>query len=332
MQQSKRLQTQFFSFLFNIKTVNVMKNLVLFFTLCIVLNSCEKAFPEYAVADIPTDFTPLVKPEPGKGYQMHIQPFPVPANFEREIYVRKLLGNTEEVYLNGFEMKARAGTHHMIAYSFGKDDKLPPLDVLYDQNMPNNTLASRAFKSSGGQVFQSPSADYKFKLPEGYAIKMPANSSFWMNSHYFNKTDKTRFGELYVNYYTTPKSDVRQELKVDYLAPDDIELPAGKETVLTTTFKMEKETVIPMILSHYHKLGKKFEVRIQGGSRDGEMIYYSEDYENPVLKVFSPALVLKPGESLISKVTYMNNTNQLVKFGLTSNDEMNYLISFNFEK
>jgi Copper type II ascorbate-dependent monooxygenase, C-terminal domain len=306
----------------------------LFIALSVMLfSSCEKTFDSYNVADIPTDFTPLAKPAAGKGYQIHIAPFPVQANYEREFYVRKDLGNTEEVYVTGFEMKARPGTHHMIAYSFAKDDVLPPVNTMYDQNMPNNKLALRSGKSTGGALFQSPAADYKFNLPDGFAVRMAPNTPLLMNSHYFNSTSKTRFGEIYANFYTKPKDQVNQILDVEYYSPEtEWSLPPNQKTTLTTDYIMKKETVIPMMLSHYHKRGEKFEVRIKGGARNGELIYTSGDYEAPLLKTFSPALVLKVGEGLTTNVTYNNTSNRTLTFGVTSEDEMNILIAFKFER
>jgi Copper type II ascorbate-dependent monooxygenase, C-terminal domain len=101
---------------------------------------------------------------------------------------------------------------------------------------------------------------------------------------------------------------------------------------LTTTYIMEKETVIPMMLSHYHKRGEKFEVRRKGGAKDGELLYSSEDYENPLLKVFPTPVVLKAGEGLVSTVTYNNTTNRTLTFGITSEDEMNFTILFKFNR
>jgi Copper type II ascorbate-dependent monooxygenase, C-terminal domain len=297
----------------------------------LLFSSCEKTFDSYNVADVPTDFTPLAKPAAGKGYQIHIDPFPVQGNFEREFYIRKDLGNTEEVYLNGFEMKARPGTHHMIAYSFAKEDVLPPANVMYDQNMPNNTLALRSGKSTGGPLFQSPAADWKFQLPEGYAVRIAPNASFLMNSHYFNTTAKTRFGEIYANFNTIPKDQAKQVLDVEYYQTD-LSLPPNQKTTVNTDFIVTKETVIPLIISHYHKRGEKFDVRIKGGARDGELIYTSSDYDAPLVKSFTPALVLKPGEGLTTNVTYNNTTNRTLKFGVTSEDEMNILIAFKFER
>jgi hypothetical protein len=313
-----------------------MKNLKfiflsLFLSAGLFLQGCEKTFDSYDLGEIPSDFTPLAKPELGKGYQMHIEPFPIQKNFEREFYVRKEMGNKEEVYMTGFEMKARPGTHHLIAYSFGEKDIMPPLNVMFDQNMPNNTLALRSARHTGGALFQSPQANYVFNLPSGYALRIAPNTSLNMNSHYFNKTDKTRFGEIFMNYYTVPKESVKQILDVEYL-DGDVDLPANKRTTLTKDFIMEKATVIPQMLSHYHKRGEKFEVKIKGGKRDGEVIYTSTSYDDPTVKVFTPAIVLEKGEGLTSVVTYNNDTNRRILFGVTSEDEMNIIIIFKHDK
>ncbi len=290
--------------------------------------SCEKVWNDYETAEIPF-FAPLAKPNPGEGYQIHVEAFPIHANFEKEIYIRKALGNTEEVYMNGFEMTARPGTHHMIAYQFLDEKDETPMDVMYDQNSPNNALNIRSGKNAI-PLFQSPAAYYNFNLPPGYAVKVPANSSFYMNSHYFNKTSKTRFGEIYANFKTIPKAQVQQELKVEYYQPDEITLPPNKTTTMETTFLYEKKTIIPMMISHYHKLGKKFDVYIVGGARDGELVYSSTDYENPLIATFTSPIVLEAGQGFRTVVRYENTTDRTIVFGITSEDEMNIMISFEY--
>jgi hypothetical protein len=294
-----------------------------------ISTSCEKKLPGYDPKDIPF-FAPLAAPAAGLGYQIHLEPFPIQANFEREIYIRKSLGNTEEAYLTGFKMKARSGTHHMIAYNFLDAINLPALDAMYDQNNPNNTLNLRSFRNAA-PLFQSPAASYDFNLPPGYAVKVPANTSFFMNMHYFNKTNETRFGELYLNFYTKPANQISQLLDVEYYSnKEPIDLAASSNKTMTTDFIMEKKTVIPMMLSHYHKRGKQFTVQIVGGPRDGEEIYSSQDYENPIVKTFAVPLVLQVGEGLRTIVSYINESDQVITDGITSEDEMNIMICFQY--
>jgi hypothetical protein len=311
------------------KQINKMMKTIQFLSVIVLavgLASCEKKISD-DVSKAPA-FPALAKPASGKGYQIHIPVYAIPANFEREIYVRKLLGNTEEVYMRGFDMSARLGTHHTIAYSLSDKANLPPVDVMYDQNQPNNTIALRSF-SEGIQLFQSPSANYNFVLPQGYAIRIPANESFNMNMHNFNKTNDVRYAELYMNFNTVPKDSVKQILDVEYLSPEEISLPANKTTVLTTDFIMDKKTIVPLMLSHYHKRGKDFEVRYKGGPKNGQVVYSSQDYENPIVSTFgNTPIVLEKGEGFTTIVKYVNESNRTVNYGITSNDEMNFLIIF----
>ncbi|MFM2387527.1 MAG: hypothetical protein RL660_2284 [Bacteroidota bacterium] len=292
-----------------------------------VLTSCEKPMPDASGAP---PFTPLEKPAAGRGFQIHIPVYSIAPNYERETWVRKDLGNKEEVYMDGFDMIARPGTHHTIAYNFTDKSNLPPADIMYDQNSPNNTLNIRAF-SDGVQLFQSPSASYNFRLPKGFAIRIAPNESFNMNMHNFNKTSEIRYGELYMNFNTVPKDSVKQILDVEYLAPLEIVLPPNQTTVMKTDFIMDKKTIIPLMLSHYHKRGKDFEVRFKGGPRDGQVCYSSQDYENPLVSTFNNTpIVLEKGEGLTSIVKYVNESNRTINFGITSEDEMNFLIIFKY--
>jgi hypothetical protein len=294
----------------------------------VLTSGCEKTFDNYEPKDVPY-FEPLAAPAAGSGYQIHVPAFPIQSNFEREIFVKKALGNTEEVYITGFEMKARPGTHHMIVYDYLTNDTQHPLDVLFDQNLPNSTGSYRSYSNSA-PMLQAPSASYTFALPEGYAFKAKPNTEYNINLHYFNKTDKTRFGEMYLNFFTKPKNTVGQILEVEYLSNDVFEIGPNETKIVTTDFIMDKKTVFPMILSHYHKRGKNFEVRIKGGSRDGQVIYESQDYELPVVKTFATPLVLEKGEGLTTVVKYVNESDRIIRIGVTSDDEMNILIAFKY--
>ena len=82
----------------------------LLFILSISALSCQKSF-EYDVADIPY-FEGLAEPPTGEGYQLHVPAFPVPAQYERELFIRVAIGNTEDIYVKGFHALCRPGTHH----------------------------------------------------------------------------------------------------------------------------------------------------------------------------------------------------------------------------
>lgn len=306
------------------------KTFFFLFILGSFITACEKAI-DYDTAEIPTDFAALAKPAAGTGYQMHIPPFPIAAGFEREWYMRMPLGNTEDVYVTSFEAKMRSGTHHLIAYAYENENEknLPKVGVMRDQNNPNGSLNFRSQMFNMRYGFGAPSADFKYSFPDGYAIKVKAGTTYDMNSHYFNKTDKTRFGEVYVNFYTTPKEKVKKVLNELFWSNyEEIKLAPNSKQVMTQKYTFDKKVRIHNLTSHTHKRGKRYEIRINGGKRDGELVYVSEDYEHPPYINFTQPIELNAGEGLTSIVTYENETNRTIVDGITSEDEMNIIIGY----
>ena len=50
-----------------------------------------------------------------------------------------------------------------------------------------------------------------------------------------------------------------------------------------------------MLTSHMHMLGKRFQIKIVGGARDGELVYESTDWEHPQTLTFTTPIVLRDG-------------------------------------
>src|SRR5438552_3167870 len=64
-----------------------------------------------------THFTPLAAPPPGQGIQIHVDSFGVSANFERELFVYRPLGNGADIYVNRIQTAMRSLSHHFVLYS-----------------------------------------------------------------------------------------------------------------------------------------------------------------------------------------------------------------------
>jgi hypothetical protein len=307
------------------------KTLILsIFATILLISACEKTI-DYNPADIPNDFVPLAKPASGAGYQMHVPAFPIAPNFEREWFMRMSVGNTEDIYVTSYEAKMRNGTHHLIAYGFEDETakSLPTVGVMRDQNSPNGSLNFRSNMAFTRYGFGAPSAEFKSSFPDGYAVKIKAGATFDMNSHYFNKTDKIRFGEVYVNFYTIPKDKVKKVLTDLFWSNyDEISIAPKSEKIMTQHFVFDKKTRIHQLTSHTHKRGTRYEIRIKGGARDGELIYISEDWEHPPYLNFAQPFILNKGEGLTSIVTFKNESDRTITDGVTSEDEMNIIIGY----
>lgn len=298
-----------------------------------ILASCEKPY-EYNVNDIP-DFAGLEAPAADEGYQIHVPPFPVSPHFEREFFIRMPIGNTSDIYVNRFRSLCRLGTHHLIAYSYEdeNDTDNPTIGVMRDQNMPDGRGNINLTMGSGAMYYLTQVPDFELNLPAGIAIKIPGNATVDLNSHYFNVSDQTQFGEVYLNMYTIPKDSATETLVVDDVDNDEVLfLPKGETTDIEYTDMIYERTEIRMMISHMHKRGVQFDVYMVGGPQDGELLYVSYDYQHAPTKFFDPPLVIESGQGLRTKVRYFNNSNRDIQFGVTSEDEMGILFYFRVEE
>ncbi len=273
---------------------------------------------------------PLAPPAAGEGFQLKIDPFDVQPNFEREVFVRKNTPNTAVAYVNRIQLRGAPNSHHFVVYAFRNNSTLPAVNVLRDLRNSDGSLITSTLSEMQNHIFIGGGTDVNsdFTLPAGVAIRVPANTPLDLNAHYFNKTTATLRGENYVNFYTLPASRVQYYAKTLDLNNTGIDINPGERKTFTKTFTFNAVTRIVMLTSHYHKLGEKFEIKISGGPRNGEVVYSSTDWEHPLIKSFTPPIELQPGEGLTSVVTYFNNTNKKVGFGLTSEDEMNIIFGY----
>lgn len=296
----------------------------------LALAACVKTW-DYDPADIPNDFVPLPKPAPGTGYQLHVPAFPIPAQFEREWFMRLPVGNTEEVFMSGYEVRQREGSHHVIAYQYQDESasNLPKIGELRDQNRADGRLNFYSNMEEMNLLAEAASPYQKVEFPKGYAMPIPANATLDLNSHYFNKTDKTIFGEVTMNIYTKPRSEVQYILKQgDVDNVDVLILPPNKTTAIEYTELFEEDRNLKIIFSHMHKRGKKFEVFKVGGTDNGQKIYEADNWHDPKFVYLDDYIVVKKGEGLRTRITYENESNREIRFGVTSEDEMGIFFYF----
>jgi hypothetical protein len=282
-----------------------------------------------------TPFVKLAPPPAGAGFQLRVDSFSVQPNFEREVFVYRPLGNSAEVYVNRIQTSMRPLSHHFALYTIDPSMApgfpcTPQANVVRDIRNADGSMNLLNMIPMACHVFlagtQSPASDYVF--PPGVALELPASLSIDVNAHYVNRTSSTIPGEAYANLYTVPLSQVEKVASTLNMSNTGISLPAGRETTLEKTFTVSQTTTIFMLTSHMHALGTKFQIKIVGGARDGELVYESTDWEHPQTLTFTPPIVLQKGQGLESVITWNNTTGHTVTFGLQSTDEMGIIFGY----
>ena len=274
------------------------------------------------------------KTEGVEGFQLKVDKFEVAPNFERELFVRRNVGNTAEIYVNRIKLQSRPNSHHMVLYDYRNLVGLPAIDVVRDLRNPDNGLNISTIQQMANHIFLGggTQANQEFVFPEGTALLLPANYSMDLNPHYFNKTNTVLYGENYVNLYTTAKSNVKYVVKTIDFNNINLTIPANAKTIISKDFSFSTNVKIVSLTSHTHKFGEKYVIKIKGGTRNGEVVYENLDWEHPAVINFKTPISLKKGEGLTSVVTYNNTSSKNLTFGLTSDDEMNIIFGYYYEE
>ncbi len=274
--------------------------------------------------------------QPENGIQLHLGPFEVQPNFEREFFQFTDLKQVDDIYVNRIEVEMRRGSHHFLLYTF---DSSAPIQVLpvYGQSrelrnesgiLNLSTLYQMQFhKFFGGTQWSR----LNYILPEGVALKIPKGIGIDQNSHYVNKTDSVMIGEVYTNLHTINKTDVEHVAELFAFNNTDIFLPSQKVTTLTKKFILDEKYYIGQVFSHAHEKMQEFAVKIVGGDRNGEIIYWTNDWEHPPIINFEPPIALNAGEGLLLEATYDNKSSTPVTFGYKSTDEMMILFGWYYK-
>jgi hypothetical protein len=281
----------------------------------------------------PPEFSPLNPPE--KGIQLHIKPFEVKANYEREFFQYTDLNIDEDIYANRIQIEMRPGSHHFIIYSFDKNissSNLPEFDIKRDLRFDDGTMNVQTLRTMQYHAFfsgtQWPRMDYQ--LPPGVAFKLNSKFGVDQNSHYVNRSDSIMIGEVFTNIHTIDESEVERVANILNWSNQEILLPPKKLTTLNKTFITDSPIFIGQLFSHAHEKMTEFIVKIKGGERNGELVYWTDDWKHPPIINYNPPIQLNNGEGLELIATYDNPSDKFVTFGFLSTDEMMILFGWYF--
>jgi hypothetical protein len=138
-------------------------------------------------------------------------------------------------------------------------------------------------------------------------------------------------GEVFTNIHTVSESAIQHVAELFSMSNQELSLPPKKVTTLQRTFRVKENTRFGQVFSHAHEKMKEFIVEIDGGPRDGEVIYWTDDWEHPPILNFDPPIEIANGQGLKLIATYDNPTDYTVRFGFSSTDEMMILFGWYYK-
>lgn len=269
--------------------------------------------------------TPLPKPATGEGFQVYMPAFEIPAGSEREVSIYQNSPVTGTQWVKGVQFRMREGSHHFILYTLdGEAENIAQGSIRSDVEFEMKR-STRTF------VFgvQTPEATYNF--PPGVAVRVEPGEGIDMNAHYVNNSTGLYKGEAYVNLYTTPESEVTHEAIP--MLEADISFTIPPNTTYTRKKNwgpFGKRTHLVIFTTHAHKRMKSFRVFKITPAKDTTLLYQSFNWHEP--PVLTEEIVFQPTDVLYSETTWHNETSQPIRFGYTSEDEMNVLLGYYWQE
>jgi hypothetical protein len=281
-------------------------------------------------------FTPLAAPAAGAGIQLTVDSFAVSPTMERELFLYRRLNNATDLYVTRIQSRMRAGSHHLLLYTFDESKTSFPCNT---RPVPDLVRDIRNTDGSMNLVNMLPMAchvyfagamtqDFDYSFPAGVALKLPANAALDFNVHYVNRSPAPLPGQAMANLYTTPLAQVQKVARTLNLANTSFTLPARTRTTIRTVFPMTVRTTVLGLTSHMHALGERYEILLRRANGTETSVYVNTDWEHPAFTNFATPLVLEVGDALVSVVTYNNVRDIPVGFGLLSTDEMNIIFGY----
>ncbi len=233
--------------------------------------------------------------------------------------IAQLPGDASDTYyVTGFETKMTSGSHHLIvaAVEAGNEAGLT-IGQRYNCVGPSLPGGGDALIAVTGAQQPYSREDY----PAGIGRVYTGGQFLVMNYHYLNASEAAIEARSAVNFHLGGEEDIAHIAGSIGFYNFLINTPAGQSGSFTKSCTFDKDAMVFQLTRHTHQWGTDFPVRYKGGSKDGELIYTSPNYEDADHSFDEPVLI-KAGEGFEWTCNYQNTTDSSLRFGVTASDEM----------
>ncbi|MBA3818775.1 MAG: hypothetical protein H0X17_07780 [Deltaproteobacteria bacterium] len=223
--------------------------------------------------------------------------------------------NTEPMAIKKWVSEMTPGSHHLIMFTTGTTDKMPPGTI---------SAANCGFGATGNSVpswtYSAQTASATMELPtddgtgKPLGIDIPASSAGFVQMHYFNPSDQPVTAHVTINAEALDAGAAYTKTAAFVTYNNNINIPAGatNDVETQTCDGPPAGTKFWLMSTHAHKQAIKTEV-LDGTS----MVFSSTDWEHPVAEKWMAA----PFKTFASgKVTYRCTYNNPNPYNISSGD------------
>ncbi len=264
--------------------------------------------PLAAAADVA-----LAPPPPGEGVQLSVGPFDVAPGTEVQRNFFMKLPVDQDVMLSRVQVAYPTGSHHCNIF---KSDTKNADDHVEDSFEAIDYEAYQMFTAA-----QTGNLDWKY--PEGVGLKLAKRQQLLIQTHWVNAaTQKTPGGKgvVKINFWFAKPETIKTPLGMAFIINKNLDIPprtesAAKKIVDLTRQGYKQDAKILAMTGHFHSRGKTFDINRFDGDKIGDLIYRSDNWDEPPFKAFDTPIDLKAGQKLLYTTTFVNSSDLVIKFG-----------------
>ncbi len=250
----------------------------------------------------------LPVPPPDKGFQISVGPFDVPVGREvqRDCYLKAPID--EPRWVKRIDVAYNKGSHHLLIF---KNDT---------QSVPDHvgTEFGLFLFEPWQLILGAQNEAVSQTLPPGIALPLQARQQMDFQLHYVNtgaQSTPTGRGKMVANFWYADPAEPASPPGFLFGAKLPFTLPAHQETTLSRAHIFHRDVRIFALEGHFHARGRRFRIYRWDGRTKGDVVYQSEEWDDPAYEAYDPPLEIKAGTGLLFEATYQNGTGRAIQQG-----------------
>ncbi len=264
-------------------------------------------------------------PPPARGFQIVSKDVTLQPGEETTYCYYFRTSNTESLAINKWKSVMTAGSHHMIMFTTGATDLMPPGTV-----SATNCGFGMSAQNAPVWTYSTQTAESEITLPgddgagNPLAQVIPPNTAGFLQMHYWNSTDNPLTAHVTVNAeaLAANASFTRTAPFITY--DGDINIAPGASTHKeTTTCNTPAGAKFWLLSTHAHKQATSTRVK-NGMPASDNVAFESNDWEHPgAARWMTSPFYTFAGDKMTIECTYNNPGNAYIREGDSAEtDEM----------
>lgn len=175
----------------------------------------------------------------------------------------------------------------------------------------------QGFTTLGGSQELLAEATY----PAGVGFRLFGGQKILVNYHYLNSSSEAVPARHALNFHLA-QGTIDRVVRRFGMYNLSIDIPPRSRTSFTMECRMRQDVMLHGLTRHTHQWGTEFDAWFAGGSRDGEHIFTSTDYDRAQEHRFDEPVLVRAGEGFRFECNFDNTTDRALRFGSKATDEM----------